>query len=178
MQSKAKQSNAKQSEAMQSKAMQGKASKAKQTKAKQCKTRQSRAKKFTTRNAFNNVFNISLKKNIISNWGRAGFIFFENHAIIIILLKISKLLRNSWVLSRLRMPLGWLRGSYWIPKQSVAWTGAARARVPWRNRVLLKRLLHLSHEFVVSEIGILRRVPGLWAGSLGPLEPGSWAPKP
>ena len=75
-QSKAKQCKAKRSNAKQSNAKQCKASKAKQTKAKQCKTRQSRAKKYKTRNAFNNVLNIFLKRKMISNWGRAGFIFF------------------------------------------------------------------------------------------------------
>ena len=42
-----------------------------------------------------------------------------------------------------------------------------------RLRMPISRLLHLSREFVVSEIGILSRVPGLSAGFLGPPELGS-----
>ena len=79
---------------------------------------------------------------------------------------------------QLGMPLGWLRGSYCIPSISVVCAGLRTPRVPSGNRVLLKRLLHLSREFVICEIGILSRVPGLSAGFLGPPELGVWAQNP
>ena len=182
MQSKTRQSPAHQSKAMQSKAMQNQAkqskaeaSKAMQSNAKQCRAKQSNVKRSNAKQSKAMQSKAKQGKAKQCKAKQAKQIRPKRSNARPGKYKTRNAFKN---VPQLGMPLGWLRGSYCVPSIPVVCAGQQTPRVPWRNRVLLKRLLHFSREFVISEIGILSRVPGLWAGLLGPPEPGSWAPNP